>query len=368
MKKLFTLLAGVVFAASASAVTPYKNLYVEAEVAPTGVGEVYLDVKNDDERNYVKDQSDDYGDTAFLMANFGENGGADTNGPECYNGKAGIYEAVIYAEAAEGYEFVCLSSVLKEEANAVYTYADCFMPFSGEGNDESPRVYDWSLYELIADGVRININNEDHAEDGNSDTGRDVVFGYDNWSDTPDTKVYAIFRKVGAEYPKLVESTGEETPCETPVIAYTDAEGLSITSATPKAKCAYTISVEDNKSGNVNGHVDLTATYKITATATCVGYTDSEQATASLIFVTDGAKVETADEVAQVKTRGILVSSNNGFVTVSGLENGESVSFYSVDGKLIGKSTSANGTVNFASNADVVVAKVGQKSVKVAVK
>lgn len=58
MKKIFTLIAGVMLAASASATTPYKALYVTAEACPAGSGVVYLDVKEGD-KAYVKAQSED---------------------------------------------------------------------------------------------------------------------------------------------------------------------------------------------------------------------------------------------------------------------------------------------------------------------
>lgn len=203
MKKIFTLIAGVMLAASASATTPYKALYVTAEACPAGSGVVYLDVKEGD-KAYVKAQSEDYDETAFLKYVGGENGGGDEAAAGSFGGNIGTYEAIVYAEPESDYEFVCLAGVLKTEENAVYTAADCFLPMTGEG--QTDRVYDFGFYANIADGNMINVNNTAHAEDGNSGDGpsRDEIFADDSyWTGDVDTKVYVIFREKGAEYPKF---------------------------------------------------------------------------------------------------------------------------------------------------------------------
>ena len=67
--------------------------------------------------------------------------------------------------------------------------------------------------------------------------------------------------------------------------------------------------------------------------------------------------------------RGIAIQSAGGFVTISGLDNNEKVSFYGIDGKALGSTTAINGTTSFAAQSgSVVVAKIGKESIKVSVK
>ena len=77
-----------------------------------------------------------------------------------------------------------------------------------------------------------------------------------------------------------------------------------------------------------DGNVTLAAAYSISAYASADGYTNSEKATATLYFI--NADLKDATGISSVSQRGIVVQSNNGFVTVSGLNDNEAVSIYSV--------------------------------------
>ena len=67
--------------------------------------------------------------------------------------------------------------------------------------------------------------------------------------------------------------------------------------------------------------------------------------------------------------RGIAVQSAGGFVTISGFDNDEIVSFYAIDGKRLGSSTAINGTSVFnAQSSSVVVAKIGNETIKILLK
>ena len=67
--------------------------------------------------------------------------------------------------------------------------------------------------------------------------------------------------------------------------------------------------------------------------------------------------------------RGIAIQSAGGIVTISGLNNDETVSFYAIDGKTLGFSSAINGTTFFAAQSgSVVVAKFGNESIKILVK
>ena len=69
------------------------------------------------------------------------------------------------------------------------------------------------------------------------------------------------------------------------------------------------------------------------------------------------------------KTRGVVIQSAAGFITISGLDSTEQVDFYASDGKALGSAKAIGGTATFsAQSGSVVVAKIGKESVKIAVK
>ena len=79
--------------------------------------------------------------------------------------------------------------------------------------------------------------------------------------------------------------------------------------------------------------------------------------------------IEETEGIESVEARGITIQSAGGFVTISGLDNNEKVSFYSIDGKALGSATAINGTTSFAAQSgSIVVAKIGKENIKIAVK
>ena len=68
-----------------------------------------------------------------------------------------------------------------------------------------------------------------------------------------------------------------------------------------------------------------------------------------------------------MKTRGIIASCYDGFISISGLDNNESVSFYTVDGKALGSQKAINGTVSYTigNNTKIVIARIGENSIKI---
>ncbi len=206
MKKIFTLTAAVfAFALSASATTPFKNLYVEAEIVPSEAGLIYLDSKNDEDRAVQKAVSDDYDTTVFLKGTFGENGDATQwTGNEGYqadaSGNLGNYEANLIIEPAEGYEFVCVSNQIKEDG--AYEPSICYQSHTGTGTADFKFSWEYAMSGEVQN--LVNINSEAREVDGQSDgIGREGTFALDNWSETPDTKLYVIMRKVGETTPSF---------------------------------------------------------------------------------------------------------------------------------------------------------------------
>ena len=166
---------------------------------------------------------------------------------------------------------------------------------------------------------------------------------------------------------KALEGTdGETKKCETPTISFVDGK-LTFSCATEGVEYASEVTCSDvNK--YYSNEINLAACYDITVTAMKTGYDNSDPATAKLYWLTSSGSLEGAG-INNVSMRGIAIQSAGGFVTISGLDNNEMVSFYGIDGKSLGTATAINGTTSFAAQSgSIVVAKIGKESIKVSVK
>ena len=181
----------------------------------------------------------------------------------------------------------------------------------------------------------------------------------------------ALGRKYSYIYAYKNSESGEEKPneqCAVPTISYADGK-LTFASSTPNAEYHYTITDTDMASDaySQDGIVKLSAAYNISAYATADGYKPSDKATATLYWVEANLQ-NTPTNINQTATRGIIVTSNDGIVTLSGLNNDETVRFYTVDGKQLGVAKAVNGTASQAVSESVVIAKMGNQTIKIAVK
>ncbi len=85
-------------------------------------------------------------------------------------------------------------------------------------------------------------------------------------------------------------------------------------------------------------------------------------------FGTIKALNDTPSNINTAKTRGIVIQSVGGFITLSGLDTNERVDFFAIDGAALGSATATDGTATFsAKSGTIVVAKIGKESVKIAV-
>ena len=183
------------------------------------------------------------------------------------------------------------------------------------------------------------------------------------------TEPWSKFGKVLTLSGETPEKPEEPQKCATPSISYSDGQ-LQFTCETEGAQCHYTISCPDAASGETsteNSSVTLNAYYDITCYAKAEGYFNSDVAIAKLYWLTSSGSLEGAG-INNVSMRGIAIQSAGGFITISGLDNNETVSFYGIDGKSLGTATAINGTTSFAAQSgSVVVAKIGKESIKIAV-
>ena len=166
---------------------------------------------------------------------------------------------------------------------------------------------------------------------------------------------------------KALEDTGEETKkCETPTISFADGK-LIFSCATEGVEYVSEVTCSDVDKYYSN-EINLAACYDITVTAMKTGYDNSDVATAKLYWLTSSGSIEGAG-INNASMRGIAIQSTGGFINISGLDNNEKVSFYGIDGKMLGSATAINGTTSFAAQSgSIVVAKIGKESVKIALK
>ena len=181
----------------------------------------------------------------------------------------------------------------------------------------------------------------------------------------------ALGSKYSYIYASKYDESGEQKPmeqCAVPTISYADGK-LTFASSTPNAEYHYTITDSDIASNAYcqDGTVKLSAAYSISAYATADGYKASDKATATLYWVEANLQNNTTN-INQTATRGIIVTSNDGIVTLSGLNNSEIVRFYTVDGKQIGTAKAINGAASQAVSESIVIAKMGNQTIKIAVK
>ncbi len=160
--------------------------------------------------------------------------------------------------------------------------------------------------------------------------------------------------------------------CDTPTIVYEDMQ-LVFYSSTVDAQYRYTIAAQDDASEaqSADGTVSLAAAYDISVYAYADGYADSETATATLYFVdavADGDGTTTAISVPQ--TRAVVVSTSGSSVSVSGLDDGESVALYDLSGMLLSSATASGGraTLSAGGASGVVIVKLGEQAIKTTLK
>ena len=158
--------------------------------------------------------------------------------------------------------------------------------------------------------------------------------------------------------------------CAIPMIEYQNGK-LKISSATAGSSCFYSINATDATAESlVTSDIDLSATYVIKAYATAPEHTNSETVTATLCWLdghleTDGVKSMVAEK------RPVIITSDKGFLRISGLNNNEMVSVYSIDGKLVSSTLAHSSIVTTDATMlkdGIAIIRIGDESFKVFVK
>ena len=178
-------------------------------------------------------------------------------------------------------------------------------------------------------------------------------------------KTTAPWSKFG-KFVSIDEGSEPSTPkCGTPTIGYADGT-LTFGSDTEGAEFVSDITDNDIKK-HYDATITLEAAYHISVYATKPGYENSDTAEATLYWVKANGTISTGINAA--KMRGVVATQSDGMVTLSGLDSDEPVTFYTGDGKMVGRVKAINGTASMAVKAgEVVIARFGDSSIKMAVK
>lgn len=158
--------------------------------------------------------------------------------------------------------------------------------------------------------------------------------------------------------------------CSTPIISYNKGK-ISFTCDTESVE--YISEISNTDIGTyTSAEINVSATYNISVYAKAKGYDNSEAVTATLCWIDVDPKTEgISNGVAEVRTRAVLIKSNGGQLTVEGINDGQIVDIYSLNGEKRGSAVGKNGAARIDTNVrpgSIVVVKMGEKSVKVIVK
>lgn len=178
----------------------------------------------------------------------------------------------------------------------------------------------------------------------------------------PDVDAYRAAE--GWKYFTYINNVPSANTCGKPVIAYSNGK-LHFSDETEGAKYHCTITSPDVMSDVLNktGTMELSAYYDISVYATAAGYNPSDKATAKLYWVKDDGNL-TTDNINSAKMRGVVVSTDGGIVRLSGLNDGELVQFYAIDGKLLGRQNAISGTASISTSEPIIVCKMGETRIK----
>ena len=162
----------------------------------------------------------------------------------------------------------------------------------------------------------------------------------------------------------------EAKKCATPKISYEHGI-LSFTCDTEGAKYEYEITDSDIQTGS-DSQVELTVTYHVSVYATAPDHVNSDVATATLCWIDVEPKTEgITDDIAQIPAHAVLIQSENGEISVAGLDDGTKISVYEVNGMQVGTGISNNGQAvinTHLPSGSIAIIKIGEKSVKVTMK
>ena len=158
--------------------------------------------------------------------------------------------------------------------------------------------------------------------------------------------------------------------CATPSISYTDGK---VVFACDTEEATVKSSTTVNGAGNRNVlKFDLIPTYTITAYATKEHYEKSDEVTLTLCWVPCTEEHENEETgILTIPAKPVLISTQGGTITVSGLAAGTEVIVTNTAGTLLATATATDGTATLTTGLEagsIAIVKIGDYSIKVAIK
>ena len=167
--------------------------------------------------------------------------------------------------------------------------------------------------------------------------------------------------------------------CATPTISYVDGK-VELTCKTEGAK-VITTTTDCNANKFEEFKFDFIPAYTLTAYATKEKYEDSDEVTLTLCWLPctkehkedegSNEEGEEEDNSITIPSKPVLISTQGGTITVSGLAAGTAVAAYSTAGTELATATATDGTATLATNLEagsIAIVKIGDYSIKVAIK
>ena len=167
---------------------------------------------------------------------------------------------------------------------------------------------------------------------------------------------------------KTIENVTLEK-CATPVISYVDGK-VELTCKTEGAK-VITTTTDCNANKFEEFKFDFIPTYTLTAYATKANYEDSDLATLTLCWIPCTEEHEENNGILTIPSKPVLISTQGGTITLSGLAAGTAVAAYSTAGTLLATATATDGTATLATSLEagsIAIVKMGNYSIRIAIK
>ena len=157
--------------------------------------------------------------------------------------------------------------------------------------------------------------------------------------------------------------------CTTPIVNYIDGE-FALTCTTEGAEIRTTV-ITENDNEFVGTRFEFIPTYTITAYATKENYEDSDVATITICWIPCTEQHNTTTDILTIPSKPVLISTQGGTITLTGLAAGTEVTVYSTAGTQLATAIAESGattlTTSLAAGA-VAIVKIGDNTVKVAIK
>ena len=155
--------------------------------------------------------------------------------------------------------------------------------------------------------------------------------------------------------------------CADPTISYNKGT-LSFDCATANAEFVSDVTCSDINKFDTD-RINFSTTYNISVYAMATGYDNSNTVNATLCWIECNCNSNNGGaNIISVPATAVLITSNNGTLSINCSLDGESVEIYTTSGTLIGTTTIANGNATIQTGltkGSVVIVKIGNKSVKV---